>query len=74
MKKSIMGVVAAALAAASAPAAAYPNHDFHIRYTYLDNSGAVIGTFTVYCNGWEVSEGVTSSSNYRVTYGNCDAP
>ncbi|WP_370190837.1 hypothetical protein [Qipengyuania sp.] len=71
MKKILIGFAAAMLAAA--PAAAFPNYDFHIQYTYLDANGAVIGSFTVYCDGREVSEGVTWSPYYTVIYGSCDA-
>jgi hypothetical protein len=72
MKKTLTGVMAAMLAAT--PAASFTHYDFHIQYTYLDANGAVIGTFTVYCNGREVSEGAIWSPYYSVIYGYCDAP
>lgn len=72
MKKILIGLAATMLAVA--PAAAFPTYNFHIMYTWLDANGAVIGTFTVYCNGQEVSEGVPWSEYYTVIYGSCDAP
>ena len=74
MKKALIGLLGAAIACVSAPAVAYPYYNFHIQYLYLDDSGAVVGSFTVYCNGFEVTEGVVWTANYRVTYGSCNAP
>lgn len=70
MKKIIVG--AAMLMAALAAPASGQSGDFHIQYTYLNADGSFAGRFTVYCNGFEVLEGMYTD-NYRVIYGYCDA-
>lgn len=70
MKKILFGV-ALSMTAFGTPSSAQTG-EFHIQYTYLNADGSFAGRFTVYCNGFEVMEG-NSTSNFRVIYGYCDA-
>ena len=58
MKRLLVG--AAALMLVSGPSTAQTGHPYHVQYTYLDANGGFAGRFTIYCNGTEVMEGIST--------------